>query len=94
MINETKLFNYSKLGDYYRLIFVPIILTINKTTMKNSTATKGNWYEIKGKLKRKYAMLTDNDLLLEEGRQNELLGRLQIKLGKTKDEVRKIISEL
>lgn len=94
MINETKLFNYLKLGDYYRLFFVPINLTINKTTMKNSIETKGNWYGIKGKLKQKYTMLTDNDLLLVEGRQNELLGRLQIKLGKTKDEVRKIISEL
>lgn len=55
---------------------------------------KGNWNEAKGKLKQKYAMLTDDDLLLIEGKFDELLGRLQVKLSKTKDEVEKIISEL
>ncbi|MBC7863693.1 MAG: general stress protein CsbD, partial [Bacteroidia bacterium] len=45
-------------------------------------------------LKQKFAILTDNDLLLEEGKHDELLGRLQIKLGKTKAEVEKLISEL
>jgi uncharacterized protein YjbJ (UPF0337 family) len=39
-------------------------------------------------------MLTDDDLLFVEGKQDELLGRLQSKLGKTKEEIRKIISEL
>ena len=39
-------------------------------------------------------MLTDNDLLLIEGKQDELIGRLQVKLGKTKEEISKIISEL
>lgn len=55
---------------------------------------KGNWNEIKGKLKQNFAILTDDDVLMIEGRQDELLGRLQIKLGKTKDEVKKLISEL
>jgi uncharacterized protein YjbJ (UPF0337 family) len=62
--------------------------------MKNITELEGNWNEIKGKLKQKYAMLTDNDLLLVEGKQDEMLGRLQAKLGKTKEELHKIISEL
>lgn len=62
--------------------------------MKNSTELKGDWNEIKGKLKQKFAMLTDNDVLLIEGKQDEMLGRLQIKLGKTKEEVQKLISEL
>ncbi len=62
--------------------------------MKNSTELKGNWNEIKGKLKQKFALLTDSDVLLIEGKQDELLGRLQIKLGKTKAEIQKIISEL
>ena len=62
--------------------------------MNNLTELKGNWNETKGKLKQKFAMLTDNDLLLVEGKQEELLGRLQIKLGKTKDEINKIISSL
>lgn len=54
----------------------------------------GNWNEIKGKLKQKFAILTDNDLLFVEGKQDEMLGRLQIKLGRTKTEIYKIISEL
>jgi uncharacterized protein YjbJ (UPF0337 family) len=62
--------------------------------MKNMTEFKGNWNEAKGKLKQKFAMLTDNDLLLIEGKQDELIGRLQVKLGKTKEEISKIISEL
>jgi uncharacterized protein YjbJ (UPF0337 family) len=62
--------------------------------MKNLTEIKGNWNETKGKLKQKFGMLTDNDLLFLEGKQEELVGRLQIKFGKTKDEVHKIISEL
>jgi len=49
---------------------------------------KGSWNELKGKLKQRYANLTDDDLALAEGKEDELLGRLQKKLGKTKDEVR------
>ncbi|HXB40810.1 MAG TPA: CsbD family protein [Bacteroidia bacterium] len=62
--------------------------------MKNLTELKGNWNETKGKLKQQFAMLTDSDVLLVEGKQNEMLGRLQIKLGKTKEELHKLISEL
>jgi uncharacterized protein YjbJ (UPF0337 family) len=62
--------------------------------MKNLTELKGNWNETKGKLKQKFAMLTDNDVLLIEGKEDEMLGRLQVKLGKTKEEIHKIISEL
>ncbi len=62
--------------------------------MTNITELKGNWNETKGKLKQKFAMLTDNDLLLAEGKNDELLGRLQTKLGKTKEQIHKIISEL
>jgi uncharacterized protein YjbJ (UPF0337 family) len=62
--------------------------------MKNMTELKGNWNEIKGKLKQKYSILTDNDLLLVDGKKDELYGRLQIKLGKTKEEIRDLISRL
>jgi uncharacterized protein YjbJ (UPF0337 family) len=65
-----------------------------KDIMENMTEFKGHWNEIKGKLKQKYALLSDDDVLLIEGKQDELIGRLGIKLGKTKDEIRKIISEL
>jgi uncharacterized protein YjbJ (UPF0337 family) len=62
--------------------------------MKNSTELKGDWNETKGKLKQKFALLTDNDVLLIEGKKDEMLGRLQIKLCKSKEELHKIISEL
>ncbi len=55
---------------------------------------KGAWNEVKGKLKQKYGQLTDNDLAFAEGKEDELLGRLQTKLGKTKDELRQEIENL
>lgn len=60
----------------------------------NSLLIKGNWNETAGKLKQKYANLTDDDLLLKKGKEEELLGRLQNKLGKTKEELKSIISKL
>ena len=60
----------------------------------NTTEIKGNWDEQKGKLKQKFATLTDNDLLFAEGKKDEMMGKLQIKLGKTKEEMHKIISSL
>jgi uncharacterized protein YjbJ (UPF0337 family) len=60
----------------------------------NTNEIKGNWEEQKGKLKQKFAILTDNDVLLLEGKKEEMLGRLQAKLGKTKEELQKIISAL
>lgn len=60
----------------------------------NDLNIKGNWNEKKGKLKQEYGQLTDDDLALTEGKEDELVGRLQQKLGKTKDEVRKMISEI
>jgi uncharacterized protein YjbJ (UPF0337 family) len=62
--------------------------------MKNTTELKGNWNELKGKLKQQYASLSDDDLLYAEGKKDEMLGKIQIKLGKTKDELNKIISDL
>ena len=55
---------------------------------------KGTWNEMKGKLKQKYADLTDDDLTFAEGKDDELLGRLQKKLGRTKDEIRREIADL
>ena len=60
----------------------------------NKLKIKGTWNELKGKLKQKYATLTDDDLTYAEGKEDELLGRLQTKLGKTKDEVRREIESL
>lgn len=55
---------------------------------------KGGWNEAKGKIKQKYADLTDDDLAYEDGKEDELLGRLQQKTGKTKDEVKRWIDDL
>jgi uncharacterized protein YjbJ (UPF0337 family) len=60
----------------------------------NTTVLKGNWNELKGKLKQKYGDLTDDDLMFTEGKEDEMLGRLQKKLGKSKDEVRRLIADL
>jgi uncharacterized protein YjbJ (UPF0337 family) len=60
----------------------------------NTTELKGNWEEQKGKLKQKFAALTDNDLMFSEGKKEEMLGKLQIKLGKTKEELFNLIAAL
>ena len=60
----------------------------------NTTELAGKWDELKGVLKQKYADLTDDDLLFVEGKEEELYGRIQQKIGKTKDEIKKMISEL
>lgn len=55
---------------------------------------KGTWNETKGKLKQKYAQLTDNDLTYVEGKEDELYGRLQQRLGKSKEDIKREIDEL
>jgi uncharacterized protein YjbJ (UPF0337 family) len=55
---------------------------------------KGSWNEIKGKLKQKYGQLTDQDLMFAEGKEDELLSRLQKRLGRTKDQLRAEIEEM
>jgi uncharacterized protein YjbJ (UPF0337 family) len=60
----------------------------------NKTEIEGNWHEQKGKLKQKFATLTENDLMFAEGKKEEMLGKLQVKLGKTKEELNKIITGL
>lgn len=55
---------------------------------------KGTWNEAKGKLKQKYGQLTDDDLSYEEGREDEMYGRLQQKLGKSRDEIKQELRDL
>ena len=59
----------------------------------NDLRFKGNWNVAKGKLKQKYANLTDDDLQYTEGKEDELLGRLQKKTGKTKEELKEEIDK-
>lgn len=60
----------------------------------NTKELKGNWETQKGKLKQKFAVLTDNDLMFKEGKKEEMMGRVQAKIGKTKEELEKIIESL
>ena len=49
---------------------------------------KGNWNSIKGKLKEEFAVLTDDDLMYEEGQEDQLLGAIQKKTGQTKEAIK------
>jgi uncharacterized protein YjbJ (UPF0337 family) len=60
----------------------------------NKSIISGNWEQLKGKLKQKYANLTDNDLMYEEGKEDETFGRIQKKLGKSREELEAIIRKL
>ena len=55
--------------------------------MPNSDELRGEWDEFKGKLKQRYGELTDDDLTYEEGREDEMWGKLEKKLGKAKKEI-------
>lgn len=55
---------------------------------------KGNWNQIKGKVKAKYGELTDDDLTYTEGKEEELLGRIQERTGKAKSEIKDFIDNL
>lgn len=66
----------------------------SKNALMNTTELIANWTDRKEKLKLKFESLTDNDLLLEDDKKEALLTKLQLKLGKTKDELLKIIATL
>lgn len=55
---------------------------------------KGKWNEVKGRLKKSYGSLTDDDLTYQEGQEDQMLGKIQQKLGKTRDEVVKMINSI
>ena len=55
---------------------------------------KGTWNQLKGKLKQEYAHLTDNDLAYTEGKEDELYGRLQEKLGKTSHDLKTMLNQM
>ncbi|MDT8416727.1 MAG: general stress protein CsbD [Lutibacter sp.] len=62
--------------------------------MKNQLELRKNWHETKEKLKQKFVKLTDNDLLFVEGKQEDVVKKLQVKLGKSKEDILKIITKL
>lgn len=60
----------------------------------NKLTFKGDWNQVKGKLKQTYGQLTDDDLVYAEGKDDELVGRLQKKLGVAKDVITRLISQI
>ena len=60
----------------------------------NTFEVKRSWNKQKAELKHKFAVLTDNDLMFEDGEKEEMFGKLQVRLGKTKEELQKIIAAL
>ena len=67
---------------------------LTKLTKMSNLNLKGSWNELKGKLKQQYGNLTDDDLTYNEGKDDELLGNLQRKLGKTKEELENTLSQM
>jgi len=65
----------------------------HKYILMDKLTMKGTWNVVKGKLKQKYSELTDDDLTLVEGKEEELYGRLQQRLGKTREEIRDEIAK-
>jgi uncharacterized protein YjbJ (UPF0337 family) len=59
----------------------------------NTLELKGDWNIVKGKLKQKYAQLTDDDLKFAKGQEEELLGRIQKRIGKTRAEVEQAVKD-
>lgn len=70
-----------------------LIENITNNTM-DKLELKGNWNILKGKIKQSYAELTDDDLKLVEGKEEELYGRLQQKTGKTREDLVKWLKDL
>jgi len=67
---------------------------MRKQPMESYTEIQEEWKATREKLKQRFSVLTDNDLLLTVGKQNEMLGRLQAKLGKSKQDILEIISNI
>jgi uncharacterized protein YjbJ (UPF0337 family) len=60
--------------------------------MTSTTDLKANWNEQRAKLKLIFPKITDSDLLFEQGKKEEMLGRLGVKLGKTREELYEILN--
>jgi uncharacterized protein YjbJ (UPF0337 family) len=69
-------------------------ITLNRRPAMNTQTLKGNWHIAKGKLKQKYANLTDNDLRYVEGKEEELVGRIQKITGARREEIEHLLAEI
>ena len=94
MKDVTLLCNYVTLFFYASPTFVVWNIFIFRIEYMNTTEVKRNWNKQKAELKQKFKVLTENDLMFEEGEKEELFRKLQVRLGKTKRELHKIIAAL
>jgi len=78
---------------HFTVILMARCKTQNRTTIMNTLEIKGDWNITKGKLKQKWANLTDNDLTYVDGQRDELYGRIQKRTGQTLAEVEKAVKE-
>ncbi len=76
------------------MINTVLLITNERRIIMSDLTWKGRWNEIKGKVKQQYADLTDDDLMYAEGKEDELVGKLQKKTGKTQDEVNTWLNDL
>ncbi|MGX9985053.1 hypothetical protein [Soonwooa purpurea] len=66
-------------------------MNTNHNKVQETFKITGDWKEQSKQLKEKYSQLKDSDLVFEKGKENELLGRLENKLSKNREEVITII---
>lgn len=81
-------------GTLIALVTIQTSLFTLNLYMMNTLELKGRWNEVKGRLKQQYANLTDNDLKFEEGKEDELIGRIQKKTEQTKEAITEFLSTL
>jgi len=94
-VNDTTLFHDCVMFSLIKgLIFAKRRLSHYKINEVNTSEIKKNWNEKEGKLKQKFATVTDNDLTFEEGKNEKMSGVLQVKWGKAKEEEHKFIEAL
>ena len=80
-------------SDAYERTDLKTKLNERRSKNMNTLQMKGNWNIVKGKLRQKYAQLTDDDLKYVEGKEEELFGRIQKRTGKTRQEVEQALDE-
>jgi uncharacterized protein YjbJ (UPF0337 family) len=87
------------LSHWAGILFLEPVGTINYSELKpnfvmNEETAKGNWNEMKGKIKQKWGDITDDDLTYAEGKEDEMWGKLQQKVGKSKDEIKREVDKM
>ena len=76
------------------ILLYQIVITNLKFKIMDKLIVKGKWNLVKGKLKEKYGQLTDDDLQYAEGKEDQLIGRLQEVTGRTREELIEEIKNL